>query len=261
MKKNMLPLLFASLLAPVAADAAFIVAEDAVEPAQRAPSLRTREIIRAEAPPARVVAAARNNNTAFGQVRTYIRHKGRKPAVFGKPVTTQADTTLGALVADVIPDQFQAFASGGVDMGAPVKGGKFQDWIAAFTTALRSTDYTATVDWDKREVSFDVESDEALLAGAKKREKPAKMWEVRIKDGLLSQVLGRWCSESNGECARFINQSSRDLVIEGEMVATGDFSSAVNQLMSAVSDQSGQVFRWKISANNILILSDDSAGR
>lgn len=270
MKKSVLQLLFVSMMVPAVANAGFLVAEDATyeqaPAASRKAPPRSTEVRYAEPQPARIVGrkviSGDESEAAFGQVRTFIRHKGRKPAVFGKPVTSQSDTTLATLVVDVLPEQFQAFASGNVDMTTPVKGGKAQNWVAALTDALRETDYTATIDWDKREVLFDVDAgDVEPSAKVSKVSKPAKAWEARIKDGLLSQVLARWCRESSGECDRFVNQSSHDLVIEGEMVATGDFKSAVDQLMMSVSDQVGRVFRWRLAPNKVLVLSDESAER
>lgn len=256
MKKFALPLLLVSLLAPSLAGAAFMIAEDA-QPEALQPR-RGQLIDHEDAAPRPVGRTATQRDATFGQVRTFVRHKGRKPAVFGKPVASQNETTLATLVVDVMPEQFQAFASGNVDMGTPIKGGKFQNWVAALTDALRETDYTATIDWDKREVLFDIDAgDVEPSQRLSKVSRTAKTWDARIKDGLLSRVLSRWCSESGGECDHFINQSTRDLVIEGEMVATGDFKSAVDQLMLSVSDQVGRVFRWRLAPNKVLILSDE----
>lgn len=88
-----------------------------------------------------------------------------------------------------------------------------------------------------------------------------KSWEVRVSDGLLSQVLNRWCQESDGVCTKFVNQSSRDLVIEGEMVETGEFNKAVERLMLSVREQVGGIFRWRLAPNKVLILSDQNPER
>lgn len=239
------------------AQAAFLIDEGGgQQPAKPAPTRRA--VI--SSPPA---APVESGDPTFGQMRTFIKHKGRKPAVFGKPVLSQSSTTLSSLVVDVMPDQFQAFASPSVDMGVSVRGGKADNWVTALSGALRETDYVATVDWDKREVLFDVNDGSVEPRRAPNKVTSQKMsWNVNIKDGLLSRTLSRWCAESGGECVRFINQASNDMEIDGGMVVTGDFRSAVGQLMSAVKGQVGAVFQWKIATNKILILSDDpSAAR
>jgi hypothetical protein len=259
---------------PSVSTAGFLVSEEASAPAviaspivSNAPIVSSKAVAvgvakggDVQAVPARVTGVQAKTASVFGQVRTIVRHKGRKPAVYGKPVATQStSTTLSALVADVMPEQFQAFASDEVDMNIPVKGGASPNWIEAITTALRDSNYVATVDWDKKEVMFDIDKgDPAAVVERKKMAQKRKQWEVKLSDGILSQVLARWCKDSDGECVNFVNQSTKDLVIEGEMTTSGDFRSAVSQLMMA-ADPSGRVFQWRLSPNKVLILSNGTS--
>lgn len=196
----------------------------------------------------RITPAAHTSLQKRLEVGGRIKHEGRKPAIFGKPVSFR-DTTLSLLVLDIVPGYFQVFASDDVNMDVKIKGGKYENWVSALAAALQQTDYVVTIDWDKREVTFSGASQGESLS--------QKIWHVSLKDGLLSRVLSRWCKESDGECVKFINQSSFDLEIEGEMTISGDFYSAVEKLMASVYAQLGPVFRWKISSNKILVLSDD----
>lgn len=206
----------------------------------------------------RSARVATEQSDQIGSIRTFVKHQGRKPAVFGKAVNAPSDVSLSEIVANVMPDTFQAFSADTVDMNVVVKGGKSSNWVSSLTNALRDTPYTATINWDKHEVFFDVDAQGGGVDSVAKVEKPLKTWDVKISDGLLSQVIDKWCSEAgSGECARFVNQANRDLVIEGEMTVSGDFRSAISQLMAAVSDQVGGVFRWRIAPNKVLILSDD----
>lgn len=266
-KKVLLGLL--SLTASGVANAGFLIAEGVAPVAAPAPIYyqdsqaqrpQAQPVFgRASITPPQVVlraAPAAMGDQSIGHIRTFVGHAGRKPAVFGRPVTSAESLTLSSLVATVMPETFQAFATESVDMQMQVKGGAAQDWIESLTTGLRGTPYTATVNWDKHEVSLDVDNSRDVKRDIPVAEK-AKQWDVSVSDGLLSQVLSRWCKDSAGECARFVNQSSHDMVIEGDLTVRGDFRTAIEQLMLSVADQAGRVFKWRISPNKILILSDE----
>lgn len=251
---------------PSVSTAGFLVSEEASVPVAIASPIVSGKTVagrdEVHVIPARATGVQTETVTTsvFGQVRTIVKHKGRKPAVYGKPVATQSTSiTLSALVADVMPEQFQAFASDVVDMDIPVKGGASPNWIESITAALRDSNYVATVDWDKKEVMFDIDKgDPSAVAERKKMAQGRKQWEVKLGDGILSQVLTRWCKDSGGECVNFVNQSTKDLVIEGEMTTSGDFRTAVSQLMLS-ADPSGRTFQWRLSPNKVLILSNGTS--
>ena len=82
--------------------------------------------------------------------------------------------------------------------------------------------------------------------------------KVQSKDGLLSIVLDKWCKNSNGQCVQFINQSSRDVPIDSEAEFNGTFRQCLGDLMTSIGQQVGRRFRWHLTSNNVLILTDDT---
>jgi len=189
-----------------------------------------------------------------GRVRTIVKHKGRKPAIFGRPVSGVQDHTLSALVMDVMPVTFQAFAASDVNMESPVKVGAANNWIDAIAYALRDTPYTVTIDWDKKEISFDVDSDN--LHVTRKEDSSTKKWEAKVSDGLLSSVLSRWCKESDGECGGFTSTASHDFEIGSDIVFSGSFKGATDQLILTINESAGNIFEIKQAAENKIVLSD-----
>lgn len=267
MKKKITYVLVLAAFIPAASDAQFMVVE---EPAATEPVKQVLAAPVQQTAPATLRAIQRTDvavaapqyvpgDVSLGRMRTYIKHKGRKPAVFGRPVTSTAKNSLSGLVSEVMPESFQAFATNDVDMTSAVKGGNAQSWIEAIMLGLRDTGYTATVDWDKREVSFDLDTGnvQPVAAAAVKPVKAEKQWEVKVKDGLLSQVLSRWCKEAGDQCVRFNNQSTHDFVVEADSPFGSDFRDAVEGLMLSVKAQVGRVFKWRLSPNSVLILSDE----
>ncbi|OIR06031.1 hypothetical protein GALL_118280 [mine drainage metagenome] len=203
----------------------------------------------------------------FGN-RVTIQHKGRKPAVFGKPVHAE-DATLNDLVVALVPETFQVYGSDDVDMTVPVDGSDSSNWVVGMDYALKGTPYIATIDWDKKEINFskdeklkELEAAKVAKAAAKLEEEKKQVkttkWVVSRDDGLLSIVLDKWCKNSNGQCVQFINQSSRDVPIDSEAEFNGTFHQCLGDLMTSIGQQVGRRFRWHLTSNNVLILTDDT---
>ena len=209
--------------------------------------------------------------TNYGD-RVAVRHKGRKPAVFGRQVHS-SDATLGEMIVVLVPESFQVYSPDDVDMNMPVDGSDSSSWVSGLDYALKGTPYIAEIDWDKKEINLgkDEKIKELETAKAaklaqdaskkqeeeKKAEKSTK-WAVSRQDGLLSLTLDRWCKNSNGQCVQFINQSLHDVPIDSDAEFDGTFQKAVSDLMGSIEQQVGRRFRWKLTSNNVLILTDDS---
>ncbi len=204
--------------------------------------------------------------------RVAVRHKGRKPAVFGRQVHS-ADATLGEMIVVLVPESFQVYSPDDVDMNMPVDGSDSPSWVSGLDYALKGTPYIAEIDWDKKEINLGKDEKIKVLETAKaaklaqdaakkqEEEKKAEMitkWTVSRKDGLLSLTLDRWCKNSNGQCAQFLNQSLHDVPIDSDAEFNGTFRQAISDLMGSIEQQVGRRFRWKLTSNNVLILTDDS---
>lgn len=210
----------------------------------------------------------------FGR-RDVIKHLGRVPAVFGKPFKTDNARLSDFLLADV-PESFAIFRTNDITMSDIVDGSENANWIEGLDYALKGTPYMATIDWNKREIELskdevvanakaDRDKKKAQAADEENAKKIAAAEQLRVKtwsaipeDGLLSIVLERWCKKAGaGRCVQFINNSSHDVPIDSIAEFRGEFREAVDGLMTSVTQQVGRRFKWSLTSNNVLILSDD----
>ena len=109
---------------------------------------------------------------------------------------------------------------------------------------------------DEAKVAAQVRADEVKKL-ADEAAAMANHWHVSRNDGLLSIVLENWCKKATGQCVQFINQSSHDVPIDSDADFNGTFKQSVTDLMASVSKQVGRRFKWYLTSNNVLIMSDD----
>ncbi len=195
-----------------------------------------------------------------GTRKEAVVHKGSRPSSFDDPVSVNGVLSLEDAIAQIVPSDFMVYSSEDVNLSSKVTVSPAKNWVTAVSDMLLPTKYTAVVDWDSKDVvlAIDDQRNKRRAPVPVAAPLPPRQWSVRKTDGLLSEVIARWCTESSAKegCTKVKWDAAHDLPIEADAVFVGSFDSALSDLLKAVAETSGHQFNHVLHKNGVLMITD-----